>query len=193
MVSVPARRWQVAYGREHGLSARRACTLFSVARSALSYQGRKTTKDAPVVERMKVFRRSIRATTIDAFGSFFRAPARCSTVPHGTNGASNGKPSQANGGPKNQGRSRWQTSLRTQRFGPFMILRTGTLGPDFLAERRNATAILRSTASVISPSASGTKSSITAVSPRVMTSSLGISWPRYTWFRLSSCSTEDTP
>jgi putative transposase len=53
MVSVPARRMQVAYGREHGLSARRACTLFSVARSALSYQGRKATKDAPVVERMK--------------------------------------------------------------------------------------------------------------------------------------------
>jgi len=40
-------------GRERGLSARRACTLFKVARSALSYQGRKATKDAPVVERMK--------------------------------------------------------------------------------------------------------------------------------------------
>jgi hypothetical protein len=37
----------VAYGRERGLSARRACTLFSVARSALSYQGRKAAKDAP--------------------------------------------------------------------------------------------------------------------------------------------------
>jgi hypothetical protein len=33
-VRVPARRQQVAYGRERGLSARRACTLFSVARSA---------------------------------------------------------------------------------------------------------------------------------------------------------------
>jgi putative transposase len=52
-VSVPARRRQVAYGRERGLSARRACTLFSVARSALSYRGRKAAKDAPVVERMK--------------------------------------------------------------------------------------------------------------------------------------------
>jgi putative transposase len=52
-VSVPARRRQVAYGRERGLSARRACTLFSVARSALSYQGRKAAKDPPVVERMK--------------------------------------------------------------------------------------------------------------------------------------------
>ena len=52
-MSVPARRRQVAYGRERGRSARRACTLFSVARSALSYQSRKAAKDAPVVERMK--------------------------------------------------------------------------------------------------------------------------------------------
>lgn len=52
-MSVPARRRQVAYGREHGLSARRACTLFLVARSALSYQGRKAAKDAPVIARMK--------------------------------------------------------------------------------------------------------------------------------------------
>jgi putative transposase len=52
-VSVPARRRHVAYGRERGLSARRACTLFSVARSALHYQGHKTAKDAVVVERMR--------------------------------------------------------------------------------------------------------------------------------------------
>ena len=32
---------------------RRACTLFSVARSALSYRGHKVAKDMPVVERMK--------------------------------------------------------------------------------------------------------------------------------------------
>jgi hypothetical protein len=69
-VSVPARRRQVAYGREHGLSARRACTLFSVARSALSYKGRKVTKDAHVVERMKELRRSIRAMAIAASASF---------------------------------------------------------------------------------------------------------------------------
>ena len=31
----------------------RACTLFSVARSALRYQGRKTVKDAGVIERMQ--------------------------------------------------------------------------------------------------------------------------------------------
>ena len=53
VVSVPACRPQVAYGRERGLSARRVCTLFSVARSALSYQGREAAKDAPVVARMK--------------------------------------------------------------------------------------------------------------------------------------------
>ena len=50
LVSVPARRQQVAYGRERGLSARRACTLFSVARSALEYRSRKAAKDAPVVD-----------------------------------------------------------------------------------------------------------------------------------------------
>jgi putative transposase len=53
MVSVLARRRQVAYGRERGLSARRACTLFSVARSALAYQSRKAARDAPAIERMK--------------------------------------------------------------------------------------------------------------------------------------------
>jgi len=53
MVSVPARRRQVAYGRERGLSARRACTLFSVARSAMGYRSRQATKDAPVIARMK--------------------------------------------------------------------------------------------------------------------------------------------
>jgi len=41
------------YGRERGLSVRRACTLFSVARSALEDRSRKAAKDAPVIERMK--------------------------------------------------------------------------------------------------------------------------------------------
>ena len=54
MVSVPARRRQVAYGRERGLSARRACTLFSVARSALRVsQPARRSKDAAVIARMK--------------------------------------------------------------------------------------------------------------------------------------------
>lgn len=52
MVSVPARRLGVAYAREHGLSARRACTLLKVSRSALDYRGTKAAKDAPVVARM---------------------------------------------------------------------------------------------------------------------------------------------
>jgi putative transposase len=52
-VSVPARWRQVAYGRERGLSARRACTLFSVARSALGYRSRKAAKDVAVIERMR--------------------------------------------------------------------------------------------------------------------------------------------
>jgi hypothetical protein len=55
LVRVPARRRQVAYGRERGLSARRACTMFCVARSALSYRGRKPAKDAPVVARTKAW------------------------------------------------------------------------------------------------------------------------------------------
>ena len=52
LVGVPARRRQVAYGRERGLSVRRACTLFSVARSALRYESRKAAADAPAIERM---------------------------------------------------------------------------------------------------------------------------------------------
>jgi len=52
MVSVSARRGSVAYARKRGLSARRACTLLRVARSALTYRSRKTAADAPVVARM---------------------------------------------------------------------------------------------------------------------------------------------
>jgi putative transposase len=43
----------VAYGRERGLSARRACTLFKVARSALNCESRMAAKDAPAVARMR--------------------------------------------------------------------------------------------------------------------------------------------
>jgi putative transposase len=53
MVGVPARRQQVAYARERGVSARRACTLLSVARSALHYRSHKAAKDAPVIARMQ--------------------------------------------------------------------------------------------------------------------------------------------
>ena len=53
LVSVPARRRQVACSRERGLPVRRACTLFSAARSALGYVSRKGAQDAPVIERIK--------------------------------------------------------------------------------------------------------------------------------------------
>jgi len=52
MVSVPARREQVAYATGRGLSQRRACTLSSVGRSALRYQSKMAARDAPVVKRM---------------------------------------------------------------------------------------------------------------------------------------------
>ena len=46
MVSVPARREQVAFAAKRGLSQRRACTLIKVARSALRYRSRLVAKDA---------------------------------------------------------------------------------------------------------------------------------------------------
>jgi putative transposase len=52
MVSVPARREQVAFAAKRGLSQRRACTLIKVARSALHYRSCLVAKDAPVVARM---------------------------------------------------------------------------------------------------------------------------------------------
>jgi putative transposase len=52
MVSVPARRSQVAYATAKGLSQRRACTLVKVGRSALRYQSTKAEKDAPVLAAM---------------------------------------------------------------------------------------------------------------------------------------------
>jgi len=52
MVSVPARRSQVAYATGHGLSQRRACTLIGVGRSALRYRSTKAERDAPVLSRM---------------------------------------------------------------------------------------------------------------------------------------------
>ena len=55
MVSARVRREQVAYVQTRGLSRRRACALLSVARSALGYQSRLVTKDAPVVAAMRTF------------------------------------------------------------------------------------------------------------------------------------------
>ena len=53
MVSVQARRQQVAYAASRGLSLRRACTLLKVARSALQYTSRLAERDAPVIAAMK--------------------------------------------------------------------------------------------------------------------------------------------
>lgn len=53
MVSAPARRQQVAYARQRGLSCRRACALVQVARSSLRYRSRLETKDEAVKARMR--------------------------------------------------------------------------------------------------------------------------------------------
>ena len=53
MVSVPARRAQVAHATRRGISQRRACTLMKVSRSALGYCSRRTARDEPVIARMR--------------------------------------------------------------------------------------------------------------------------------------------
>ena len=53
MVSSQARREQVAFACERGLSQRRACELFEIARSALSYRSVRAERDAPTLEAMK--------------------------------------------------------------------------------------------------------------------------------------------
>jgi hypothetical protein len=46
MVSAPARRRQVEYAHQRGLSKRSACALINVARSTLGYEPRQQAKDA---------------------------------------------------------------------------------------------------------------------------------------------------
>lgn len=53
MVSPQARREQVAFVCQRGLSKRRACGLLGIARSSLSYELRMPVRDAPVIEAMK--------------------------------------------------------------------------------------------------------------------------------------------
>ena len=53
MVSVPARRQQVAYALKRSLSVHRACCLLRVARSSLNYVSRLDAKDAPVLAAMR--------------------------------------------------------------------------------------------------------------------------------------------
>lgn len=53
MVSAPARREQVAFAADRGLSQRRACAFLSVARSTLGYESKMEARDAPVLEKMR--------------------------------------------------------------------------------------------------------------------------------------------
>lgn len=54
MVSPHARREQVNFACERGLSQRRACGLIEISRSSLSYKLRLPAKDGPVMQAMKV-------------------------------------------------------------------------------------------------------------------------------------------
>lgn len=53
MVSAQARRRQVAFVCERGVSQRRACALMSVSRSTLRYESRLAQRDAPIVAAMR--------------------------------------------------------------------------------------------------------------------------------------------
>jgi putative transposase len=53
VVSPQARREQVGFACEHGLSERRACGLLGIARSTLSYELTLPEKDAPVIAAMR--------------------------------------------------------------------------------------------------------------------------------------------
>ena len=53
MVSPHARREQVNFACERGLSQRRACGLIEISRSSLSYKLRLPAKDGPVMQAMR--------------------------------------------------------------------------------------------------------------------------------------------
>jgi putative transposase len=53
MVSAPGRRCEVAYAKTRGLSKRRACALFEVARSGLEHESVRDRQDAPVIAKMR--------------------------------------------------------------------------------------------------------------------------------------------
>src|SRR3954464_2699352 len=53
MVSAHARRTQVEFAVQRGLSCRSACRLMRVARSSLRYESRKEKADAPIRSRMR--------------------------------------------------------------------------------------------------------------------------------------------
>jgi putative transposase len=53
VVSPQARRGQVGFACERGLSKRRACGLLGIARSGLGYALRLPEKDSPVLQAMR--------------------------------------------------------------------------------------------------------------------------------------------
>ena len=53
MVSVQERRRAVLFAKTKGISLRRGCALFKVARSSLHYQSKMVEKDAAVTKRMR--------------------------------------------------------------------------------------------------------------------------------------------
>lgn len=52
MVGAPARRQQVGFAQKRGLSLRKACALFSTARSTVGYASRMAERDAPLMQAM---------------------------------------------------------------------------------------------------------------------------------------------
>jgi putative transposase len=53
MVTVPVRRRQVVYAHSRGLSLRKACRLFRIARSGLGYASKLAVRDKPVLGTMR--------------------------------------------------------------------------------------------------------------------------------------------
>ena len=53
MVTVPVRRRQVVYAHSRGLSYRKACRLFQIARSGMGYASKLAERDKPVVGPMR--------------------------------------------------------------------------------------------------------------------------------------------
>jgi putative transposase len=53
MVTVPVRRRQAVYAHGRGMSLRKACRLFSIARSGLGYESKLAERDKPVVGKMR--------------------------------------------------------------------------------------------------------------------------------------------
>jgi len=69
MVSARARRQQVSYARNRGISEQRACALLSVSRSTLGYCSRMVAKDEPVRAAMQELSGQSHVSAIAVSGS----------------------------------------------------------------------------------------------------------------------------